>query len=1244
MLDTARRAGVHKAQSVGEAGSLPQDDVERIARERAQLEAKEQAPQDADQLIDATEDAVESLKLRLANNPLAYEYLNTLSSRVLDYLIAPNGEPSAFVQSLVANEELSVDQIASLDCISRAVISELNPLLFQIRIAIEKYNALTQAGARSAKSIFELKEEGDLLSLLKTGKVDSQTTTSLFGVLEGFRDSEQYAVRELVLINPVSELHDNTSYWEEQMKSKQEVTGEEQGDYTELIVDRNERALYELDMLTGVAEQEGDLVLEDACMTVAIFLEHAERELRKDFVAAKKKFLLYDMSADEVLDLLNACERIKQASPELWARMLGVGPADRQGEATRSDLYGNALQILIYNTQKSKKKSRSTKHAIGRQVMQERLKGLCELDTKQLPLAHVSHEQFDEMQHTLKRELKQDAEKQNPVLLVSLVERLTTSASSASLHELLSDVSEEEQERREREKFNADLFQVMSFNGDDVLKESLLRDQEFKRNLVRAALHCEAMQEMFINPKEPKSGLLETLLDTVEPQFDLLIEIIKRRINAGEYDDGKTWPLGAHIQLNREQDEEITRLLAERLVEIGNYEAVEKVSFLSARSKQRRQKGLKSGRSLEETFGIAKKIIAKNYIELGRFEEAEMRILAIDRFGGSGSLELATKYLHALAAAGRFEELLAAKKIREIVQLKTREDLALDLAIGGYVKQGEYGEVMNLLAEDTKLAADKHVEYLSLIALAKIDQKKSAEVEIEAMQRIARAQNWGYDKKIKNSLRNTNHLDPVSFCTPLIIAEGKAHDGDPDAIATTAREVFETIKHIGTNGPHERGEHNRLDNQIYCLRELLKLKDYYRFDQQLEFEISLFIKGIELQKFKKEYRYDFNRNMGLDFVECLVWLQGDPEEIDFFIRMSITVILNTRDSNRKLVNEAYERAAEVYMELKDFHAAAGFGKKVNDEEKRIALAEKLVDLEVGRNNLGSAAVYGTQILKGKHEDLLNGFIARALFKYGYYNRVDSYLSKCSDDERWNELRLAVGGKRIEQQKYTEAFAVYEAMQECNEKYAAMRELCLVIAKRHEPRGFEAVKNMLYRMRDAVVTASQYRVFYESTLLSMSVEYARAGAYGVAEYIVRHLLNDFDKDFVNKGYADIAVAAQKRRDVEMAEAFVGRIKKDSRSTQNQVEELKAETYARMGQFAKAVKYADRHLLRKRQWINRLSRTGSFSKGEPERAYNEFRKKLAGALEEWYRPQEEVEPPRISEEEYAPSLFNHLRRDR
>ncbi len=213
MLDTARRAGVHKAQSVGEAGSLPQDDVERIARERAQLEAKEQAPQDADQLIDATEDAVESLKLRLANNPLAYEYLNTLSSRVLDYLIAPNGEPSAFVQSLVANEELSVDQIASLDCISRAVISELNPLLFQIRIAIEKYNALTQAGARSAKSIFELKEEGDLLSLLKTGKVDSQTTTSLFGVLEGFRDSEQYAVRELVLINPVSELHDNTSYF-----------------------------------------------------------------------------------------------------------------------------------------------------------------------------------------------------------------------------------------------------------------------------------------------------------------------------------------------------------------------------------------------------------------------------------------------------------------------------------------------------------------------------------------------------------------------------------------------------------------------------------------------------------------------------------------------------------------------------------------------------------------------------------------------------------------------------------------------------------------------------------------------------------------------------------------------------------------------------------------------------------------------------------------------------------------------
>jgi hypothetical protein len=230
MLDTGR-SGVSEL------------DVEQMAVARLEQENTEQAPANAEQLIESTEHAVDTLASRLAKNAEAHDLLTMLSEQVLFYLENEEGEPTPFALLLFKpEEELSVDEIASQARVKKMIVSELNPLLYQIRYSIELYNAMTQAGDSAAEQL-DFGEGEALVAHLSTGKAESQTTTTLFGFLEGLSAHQENTPRQVVLVNPRSRSQKNTEYWKEQMAAKREATEEKHTDYAELLADRSARSV-----------------------------------------------------------------------------------------------------------------------------------------------------------------------------------------------------------------------------------------------------------------------------------------------------------------------------------------------------------------------------------------------------------------------------------------------------------------------------------------------------------------------------------------------------------------------------------------------------------------------------------------------------------------------------------------------------------------------------------------------------------------------------------------------------------------------------------------------------------------------------------------------------------------------------------------------------------------------------------------------------------------------------------------
>lgn len=418
----------------------PSDDLEANAAAQLECEQKEEFPKSAEQLIEATKNTVDSLASRLAQNPIAFEYLIEISARVQRYLSdSETGEASRYAKVLVTNRDDSI----SLAAIGNQFVSEINPLLFGLQRAIVENNGITQAGA-SAEDILE--KEGGLIGTLKTGLAGSQKTTSFFGLVEGLSITQEVAPRNIVLIDPFSVDEVNKKYWQERMNVREEVTGQKQTSYEELISFRSTNAVFELDIAAEEAEAKGDLETAEALVILAQYIEDKIDLLTHNFRKTVHHLSFLDGQADDVFDILNAAEVVKHKKPELYARLLGVTQSRDSSEAGRSDLFGNIFQIALYRSAHSRVTGKGAKIIVGRQVLAERVKGLTEMNTDQLPLQHINAEQMETLQAKLKKELKKPSKKQNEFLIVELISALIPHTNEMNLHELLEAVSEKGEE------------------------------------------------------------------------------------------------------------------------------------------------------------------------------------------------------------------------------------------------------------------------------------------------------------------------------------------------------------------------------------------------------------------------------------------------------------------------------------------------------------------------------------------------------------------------------------------------------------------------------------------------------------------------------------------------------------------------------------------------------------------------------------------------------------------------------
>ncbi|HBR80059.1 TPA: hypothetical protein DEA21_00165 [Candidatus Uhrbacteria bacterium] len=412
--------------------------AEQIARENIEV-----APQSAEQLFEATEAAVDSLLSRLVRNPSAVEYLTEISVRVQRYLLDDKtGQPSLFAKGLVQK----INNPALIE-VGRQLVSEINPLFFGLRKAVTEHNAMTQAGV-SADLILE--KEGGLVDLLKIGKVAGQKTTTVFGYLEGLSSEQESTPTKIVVIDPFGENEANKKYWQERRAAREEMF-ERTETYQEIIANRSAAAVFELDAVSRVAEVDGDAELVEAAITLADFIDSQIDPLKNDFKKTVGRLSFFRGQADQMIDLLNAAEVLKQKNPQLFARLLGVSQGRESSEAERSDLFGNIFHIAFHRS--LRRSPRGVSALPGRQVLREQLDGLLELETKQLPLQHVNPEQMEQMQSQLKAELEKSLpgakEKPNPILVAMLTGTLVERVREVELHELFRAVSKEAEEKLE---------------------------------------------------------------------------------------------------------------------------------------------------------------------------------------------------------------------------------------------------------------------------------------------------------------------------------------------------------------------------------------------------------------------------------------------------------------------------------------------------------------------------------------------------------------------------------------------------------------------------------------------------------------------------------------------------------------------------------------------------------------------------------------------------------------------------
>ena len=445
-----------------EIAELVEQEIQEDVAEREKREATEQPPKTTKELIDATDNAVDILRSLFVRNEAVQDQLAFLSERVLFYL-HQDGEPTLFASALLKPiQERSVEETATVSRILSMITQEVNPILYNLRQAILKFNAVTQAG-KAADDIIGQNE--GLLKYLQTGKVENQTVTTLFGYLEGLSATQKHVPQQFVVLNPLSLSKTNVDYWDERSEAHKEVTGQEQKDWAELIAGRSMRAVYELDAAADTLEREGKEHVADCFIEVSQFIAERIDALSANFQKTSKGLSFFNpnqigMSAGEIINLLSAAEVVKHQNPQLYARLIGIAPGRKDAKATRSDLFGNIFHIALDKSLRSRKKPKSSEEQAGHQMIHDYLGGLCRRDAGQVMMVNVGEEQLDQMQSRLKDELQRAVGEQNTVLMVQLVEQITSGFSAKKARAFLEGISESKTEEKEEQAFLRDIFAI----------------------------------------------------------------------------------------------------------------------------------------------------------------------------------------------------------------------------------------------------------------------------------------------------------------------------------------------------------------------------------------------------------------------------------------------------------------------------------------------------------------------------------------------------------------------------------------------------------------------------------------------------------------------------------------------------------------------------------------------------------------------------------------------------------------
>lgn len=357
-------------------------DPELLVQERLHKEQIEQPPEDLAALSQATFNCLDQLYQKNLHDQTVGALILDVNNRLERYL-----SHARYAESILNTNLKKVEQQARAN-MHEQLVAEVNPLLCQLSA--------------------QLNVPGDqLLQNLSVGELDNhQRTTTIFKLIPGFSCEKPSYPRKLVILDPLSQEPEILEYWRARIKQRElySEAGEASGSLPELCYLRTQHAIYELTHLQSRLTEEKAA---QACVTLIAWLEAQSTELKDVTNGQFKKYLetldFIHGESDEIFQLLNAAETLKQTAPELFVRLVGLAPSYGPAKtAAKSELFGNVFHIALKRSQTLAvlRRDQLNFHQAGLAVLGEAIDQLTDFD-RHLPLLALNDEQMRHLEAQL---------------------------------------------------------------------------------------------------------------------------------------------------------------------------------------------------------------------------------------------------------------------------------------------------------------------------------------------------------------------------------------------------------------------------------------------------------------------------------------------------------------------------------------------------------------------------------------------------------------------------------------------------------------------------------------------------------------------------------------------------------------------------------------------------------------------------------------------------------------------------